>query len=517
VHDLNWTIPRPGETIAGKYVVEGLCGRGGLAAVLSAMHVGLDQRVAIKMLLPEWSDEPQVVERFLREGRAATRIRSEHVVRVFDVGTLEGGAPYLVLEYLEGHNLDDVLAMWGPLPIPTAVDWILQAAEAIAEAHSYGIVHRDLKPGNLFLTRRADGSACIKVIDFGLSKVTDPRMSSASSKLTRENDVLGSPHYMAPEQLRATRDADTPADVWALGTVLHELLTGQTPFRGETMPELCATVLTQPPPRLSSLRASIPGEIEAAVLRCLEKEPGARFANVAELARAIAPFGTAIARESCARIERVLEGGPTSDLSLPPMLFEPPARATEEWPSDAYVVPRRGSASMKVVFGGLLMLGGVGAAMFMGLYNIAHSNDSPRVGRTAMQATATATAVAPPPIGRISTPPAERAEAVATAPESASPPPPEPHPEPIGAATAPARSHATVAPKHAPPPAPASAPASTRAAASNPTRPPLPNPGVPSLATPSSPKPTSTHDDKPHTSPAPSSPSQADDLFSGRK
>ena len=277
----SWTIPSPGDTLAGKYVVDGLCGRGGLAVVLSAMHAGLGQRVALKMLLPEWAGDRDVVQRFVREGRAATRIRSEHVVRVFDVGTLESGAPYLVLEYLEGHDLDEVLAMWGPLPVPTAIDWILQACEAIAEAHACGIVHRDLKPANLFLTQRADGSACVKVLDFGLSKLTDPRMCGASGKLTRPTDVMGSPHYMAPEQLRASSEADARADIWALGAVLHELLTTQPPFRGDTMPELCATVLTQPPARLSSLRENVAPELERAVLRCLEKDPNARFATAA--------------------------------------------------------------------------------------------------------------------------------------------------------------------------------------------------------------------------------------------
>src|SRR5579883_968381 len=290
----SWTIPRPGETVADKYVIEAPCGRGGLAVVFSAIHAGLDRRVAIKVLLPEWAGDADVIERFLREGRAATRIKSEHVVRVFDVGRLDGGAPYLVLEYLEGHNLDDVLRMWGPLPVPTAIDWVLQAAEAIAEAHALGIVHRDLKPANLFLTRRADGSACVKVIDFGLSKLTDPRMSGSGAKLTQPSDVMGSPHYMAPEQLRATCEADARADLWALGAVLHELLVGKPPFRGETVPEICATVLTQDPPRLTSLRASVPPPVEHAVLRCLEKDPEARLANAAELARAIAPFGTSV-------------------------------------------------------------------------------------------------------------------------------------------------------------------------------------------------------------------------------
>ncbi|HEX8790837.1 MAG TPA: serine/threonine-protein kinase [Polyangiaceae bacterium] len=402
---LEWTIPRSGDVIGGKYVVERACGRGGLAVVLSAMHAGLDQRVAIKMLLPEWAGDTDVVERFLREGRAATRIKSEHVVRVFDVGTHETGAPYLVLEFLEGHNLDDVLRMWGPLPVPTAVDWVLQAAEAIAEAHAYGIVHRDLKPANLFLTRRADGSACVKVIDFGLSKITDPRMSGSGAKLTRPSDVMGSPHYMAPEQLRATCEADTRADLWALGAVLHELLVGKPPFRGDTVPEICATVLTQDPPKLTTLRASVPPPLENAVLRCLEKDPDVRLANAAELARAIAPYGTSVARTSCARIERLIEGGGAggvvSDLSLlPPMDERPPSLS--DWPSGAHDPPLRGSSSARMVLGSMLVLGAVGVAALMGMYSLVHG-DEPHAGVTDMQPvprativpTATATAAAP--------------------------------------------------------------------------------------------------------------------------
>jgi eukaryotic-like serine/threonine-protein kinase len=388
---LEWTIPRSGDVIDGKYVVERECGRGGLAIVLSAMHAGLDQRVAIKMLQPEWAGDGEVVERFMREGRAATRIKSEHVVRVFDVGKHQSGAPYLVLEYLEGHNLDDVLRMWGPLPVPTAVDWVLQAAEAIAEAHAYGIIHRDLKPSNLFLTRRADGSACVKVIDFGLSKITDPRMSGASAKLTRPSDVMGSPHYMAPEQLRATCDADARADMWALGAVLHELLVGKPPFRGETVPEICATVLTQEPPRLTSIRASVPPPVENAVLRCLEKDPEARLANAAELARAIAPFGTSVARTSCARIERLLEGGGVvSDLSLLPPMVEEPAPPLADWPSDPYADRMRGASSMRVILGSVLLLGALGVGALMVMYSSVHDGE-PRQGVTAMQPAPTGT------------------------------------------------------------------------------------------------------------------------------
>ena len=464
---LEWTIPRSGDVIDGKYVVERACGRGGLAVVLSAMHAGLDQRMAIKMLLPEWAGDNEVIERFLREGRAATRIKSEHVVRVFDVGKHETGAPYLVLEFLEGHNLDDVLRMWGPLPVPTAVDWVLQAAEAIAEAHIYGIVHRDLKPANLFLTRRADGSACVKVIDFGLSKLTDPRMSGSSAKLTRPSDIMGSPHYMAPEQLRATCEADARADLWALGAVLHELLVGKPPFRGETVPEICATVLTQEPPRLTSIRASVPPPVENAVLRCLVKDPEARMANAAELARAIAPFGTSLARTSCARIERLLEGGGVvSDLSLlPPMTDErPPSLA--DWPSDPYAERLRGSSSMRVILGSVLLLGALGVTALMVMYDSVHEGER-REGVATMQpapkvtgrATGTASATATAPTAAAAPVPAPTA-APAPAPETASETPTATA-EAIATAVAkpalvPVHRHAAVspAPRQTPKPAP---------------------------------------------------------------
>jgi serine/threonine protein kinase len=409
--DLSWSIPTAGDTIADKYVVESQCGRGGLAVVLSANQVGLDRRVAIKLLLPHWANHADVVERFLREGRAATRITSEHVVRVFDVGRLENGAPFLVLEYLEGNDLDDVLRQWGPLPVATAIDWVLQATEAIAEAHAHGIVHRDLKPANLFLTHRSDGTASVKVIDFGLSKIADRWLHSAPDKLTRPTDVMGSPHYMAPEQLRASCEADARTDLWALGAVLHELMTGRPPFHGSTMAELCAAVLTQPPETMSATRADVPLAVEHAVLRCLEKEPAARFATVAELAQAIAPFGSTSARASCVRIERVVGLSPRArDISsLPPLDAESTSlNGTSEWaptvPDLAQALRARGEApSARVVLGSLLILLGLGAGSLMGMYASVHAHDpharqtarnvgaSP--GQAAMQPSATSVAV----------------------------------------------------------------------------------------------------------------------------
>ncbi|HTB72209.1 MAG TPA: protein kinase [Polyangiaceae bacterium] len=414
--ELSWEIPERGETIAGKYVIEGPCGRGGLAVVLSAMHLGLDRRVAIKVLLPEWAGDAEVVRRFVREGRTATRIKSEHVVRVFDVGSLESGAPYLVLEFLEGHNLEDIVTHWGAIAVPTAIDWVLQASEAIAEAHAHGIVHRDLKPANLFLTRRADGSACVKVIDFGLSKLTDPRLRGVS-KITLPTDVMGSPHYMAPEQLRATCDADERTDLWALGAVLHELTTAQPPFSGQTVAEICASVLTQPTPRISSIRPNAPPGLERAILRCLEKDPEARFANVAEMAYAIAPFGTAVSARSYERIARmagppapaVLPSSPSTlahnEVTLPSLPSLPPAEdgapARASWPSGpSGGDSRRGlaatDASARVVLGSLLMLAGVGAAVFLFMYSSVHGVEPRSAGVTALQGIA----VPSPPTGQ---------------------------------------------------------------------------------------------------------------------
>jgi serine/threonine-protein kinase len=522
----SWTIPRPGDTLAGKYVVEGLCGRGGLAVVLSAMHAGLAQRVAIKMLLPEWAGDGEVVQRFVREGRAATRIKSEHVVRVFDVDTLDNGAPYLVLEYLEGHNLDDVVAMWGPLPVDTAIDWILQAVEAIAEAHSYGIIHRDLKPANLFLTQRADTSACIKVIDFGLSKLTDPRMSGDSAKLTRPTDVMGSPHYMAPEQLRSACDADARADLWALGAVLHELLTGQPPFRGATMPELCATVLTAPPPRVSAVREDVPPEIEEAVMRCLEKDPCARFSSAAEMARALAPFGTDLARRSCARIERVLEaGGRMSELTpLPSRALDIRAEIATR-PSQRPGVQREANMAGQVLVGAFLILLGLGVGGFLGMYAAVHGGERnmAMLGVAAPQGTSVATALllsqASPPMATAVLTPASTTPVQVSATVSPSKAA-EPVAVPLNHGAAPGapvvRPPSPVAPAQRPLAVPRIAPAATMASGSLPAIRIEPTPVVKV-------EPTPKIRIEPAPSPAPRSAASAtsepsgDELFDGRK
>ena len=212
----------PGDVVAGKYRVERIIGAGGMGVVVAARHLQLDQTVALKFMTHR---TPAGDERFSREARAAARLKSEHAAKVHDVGALDNGTPYMVMEYLEGNDLHALLSAEGALPIDLAVGYVMQACEAIGEAHAHGIVHRDLKPHNLFLTTGVGGRPKIKVLDFGISKTQDDETT-----LTRSSDIIGTPVYMAPEQLRSSKDVDARADIWALGAMLYELVTGRLPF-----------------------------------------------------------------------------------------------------------------------------------------------------------------------------------------------------------------------------------------------------------------------------------------------
>lgn len=309
---------RVGTILLSKYTLESVLGEGGMGVVVSARHLSLNERVAIKFLLPAAVENPEVVARFLQEARAAVRIRSEHVARVFDVGNLETGEPYMVMEHLEGSDLSHLLQTRGPLPVEQTVDCIIQACVALAEAHRLGIIHRDLKPANLFLTTRADGSPLIKVLDFGISKAT--LLGPDAVSLTQTSVAMGTPYYMSPEQLRSARSVDVRSDIWSLGITMFELLAGRAPFMGETLAELCVAVLTNETPRLREVRPDVPPELEAIVQRCLEKSPERRYQNMGELALALSEFGSASSR-LLARRSASLSGAPRE--SLPPDLLSP--------------------------------------------------------------------------------------------------------------------------------------------------------------------------------------------------
>ena len=297
------TGPVTGELLAEKYRIERVLGRGGMGAVVAAHHVALDQRVAIKYLLPEALKVPEIVERFAREARAAAKIQSEHVARVIDVGRFADGAPYIVMEYLEGTDLAQLLhAKKGPLDIEDTVRYVLEACEALAEAHVAKIVHRDLKPSNLFLANRADKRAIVKVLDFGISKVVD-----SPDALTKTAGLLGTAYYMSPEQLTSPKLVDHRADIWALGTILHELLSGSPPFMGETFGEIGGGIIHNDPEPISARRPEIPPGLDAVVARCLAKKPDARYPSVAALAGALEPYAAPADRHGVDVIRRVLD------------------------------------------------------------------------------------------------------------------------------------------------------------------------------------------------------------------
>src|ERR1019366_2868197 len=293
-----------GSLIADKYVVERTLGSGGLGVVVVARHRELGQRVAIKYLREQGRTISSVVDRFRSEAHIAAQIRSEHVVRVQDVGEVAGG-PFIVMERLEGRDLAHIMGDGGNTTVQ-AVDYVLQACEGLAEIHTIGIIHRDLKPENLFVVQDGTRRPIIKIIDFGISKVTPTHENGSWAHVTYEEGRCGTPLYMSPEQLGLGAAVDCRTDIWALGVVLFELLAGGFPFHGEDVPHLFASILTTAPSRPSATAPGIPVELEAAILRCLEKDASRRFQNVPELTEKIAPFGPPDAQERVRRMKTTL-------------------------------------------------------------------------------------------------------------------------------------------------------------------------------------------------------------------
>ena len=298
------------QVIAGKYKVERVLGSGGMGIVVAAHHIPLGRRVALKFLAREAVSDKDALNRFLREGQALARITGANVARVMDVGTLEHGEPYLVMEFLDGADLGAVLKQRETLPIEEAVGYVLQACEAVAEAHANGIVHRDLKPTNLFLTRAADGQALIKVLDFGISKSILPEGKDAT--VTNTGTLVGTPLYMSPEQIRDPRRVDGRTDIWSLGVILYELLCGATPFDGETSSGALAAIIADAHVPMRVLRKEVPPGLDEIISRCLKKDASARFATIAALAQALGPFAPEDAQATVGRISRMLGVGLTA-------------------------------------------------------------------------------------------------------------------------------------------------------------------------------------------------------------
>lgn len=465
-----------GTILAGKYRVERLIGQGGMGVVVEARHTELDDRVALKFLLPEYGANTDAAARFQREARAAVKIKSPHVARVSDVGKLENGAPYMVMEYLEGVDAAHALAQGQVLPIPEAIDYVVQACDAVADAHAQGIVHRDLKPANLFITRHGDGSPFIKLLDFGISKVVGAGMDN----LTRTTATMGSALYMSPEQIRQSKTVDHRTDIYALGITLYEFLTGRQPFIADSFAALCVEVATGVPTPLRELRPDVPQELADVIAKAYARDLSARYQSVGELVAALAPWAPPRSQPIIERIARaagVIARSPDTDRQSHAALGAASARTnaggiTGGTHMNAAITEsglRRPSSvvPMLAALGGLAVLGAIAIAAFFVVK-----------GRSA-EAPATAPSSDPVPATAEPTPAAVPALAPIPTPASAAP-----APEP-SAKDAP-KAAASIKPKSADKPAndkPADKPADKSAAtnpppapATAPTAPPPPKP-----------------------------------------
>ncbi len=308
------------QRVGGKYVVERILGRGGMGCVALGRHEQLGQRVAIKFMLASVAADETLRARFMREAQLAATLRSDNVVDVFDVGVLDDGLPFMVMEYLEGHSLADELKSRTRLPVAVATSYVLQALHAIAEAHDMGVVHRDLKPDNLFLARGRGGSFTIKVLDFGIS--TAGISSEANHALTQTAAILGSPQYMSPEQIRESKSVDARADIWSLGVVLYTLVEGTLPFDGASIGEIFGKIQYVEAPAMSHASP----ELDAVVRRCLARDPEARYASAHELAAALQPFAATVADGEFPAMPATVPAGPHA-VAVGRGYSEPPAAA----------------------------------------------------------------------------------------------------------------------------------------------------------------------------------------------
>jgi eukaryotic-like serine/threonine-protein kinase len=347
----------PGDTVAEKYRVESVLGVGGMGVIYLARHLQLEGQVALKFLSAEFLNHPLAIERFHREARAAAKLKSEHVVRVFDVGTHTNGLPYMVMEFLEGCDLGELLRESGPLPVNLAADLFLQACSGVADAHRLGIIHRDLKPSNLFCVPRSDGGFAIKVVDFGISKVTGTS-ASQEEPASISTDVVGSPGYMSPEQMKSPGNIDRRTDIWSLGVALYECLTGKMPFPADSYAELCLKVYEDEPLSASAHGIELPPAFEAILNRCLAKDPEQRYATAGELAAALSEFAPPARRSWGEQVVQPI----VQPVTLPEAMHATATVASQESsvPADSVFSGRRRRASWLLSASALASLGALG-------------------------------------------------------------------------------------------------------------------------------------------------------------
>jgi len=296
-----------GALLAGKYRAQRVLGAGAMGVVVQVATLEGTEILALKFLRPSVARDPSAAARFRREAEAAGRIESPHVVKISDVGELDTGSPYLVMEFLEGITLDAHIADGKRLPADQACDLALQIAEGLAAAHAMGVIHRDIKPANLFVTHGPNGDELVKIVDFGVSKILDPQ-GPAAANLTRTQTSVGSPLYMSPEQMRSARNANFRTDQWSLGAVLYRMATGHLPFDAKSLPRLCAQVLEADFVPITTRCPELPAEFATAVERCFRLSPADRYPDIAGLAEALVPFATPAGRERAIRCRALLSG-----------------------------------------------------------------------------------------------------------------------------------------------------------------------------------------------------------------
>lgn len=329
---------QPGHVVDGKYKIIRVIGRGGMGVVYEAHHLLLAQSVALKVVLPEIAGHPEIVARFMSEARNSAKIESDHVARVMDVGKLENGIPFMVMELLTGQDLDAILTSEGALDATRVVDLMLETLDGVASAHALGIIHRDLKPGNLFVSRKGSRLTRVKVLDFGISKNLGAAQF-AGSHVTSTSSIVGSPAYMSPEQLRGSKQIDARADIWSLGVIAYQLVTGVLPYESDNVGALFAAILETEPLRPRQLKPDMPEALDIAIMKCLQKKPADRFKTTLELAAALTPMGTKIAERALERIQSLVLMTPTAqfmptssspaiDASSTPPIREPAALAS---------------------------------------------------------------------------------------------------------------------------------------------------------------------------------------------
>jgi serine/threonine protein kinase len=420
----------PGVVLDGRYRIERTLGSGSMGVVLLARHLELARTVAIKVLRPELAGYAGVSTRFRDEARATASIRSEHAVRVYDVSPVTVHPPFIVMERLRGADLEAILQQ-GPFGADDAIDYVLQACAGVAAAHALGIIHRDLKPANLFLAEDGSGGHVVKVLDFGIAKSIHEE--SRLQRMTISGETKGTPAYMSPEQLETPGDLDVTTDVWALGVILFELLTGELPFQAANIARLTAAILSDSPRKPSALRAGAAPELDAIVLKCLEKKRTDRYASVVELAEALAPFA---AKRGPERLERVrAAASPSNPLTEPPPDDLPPPSREEppqsgplsvdlawrpELPTMTEVLPRRRPVAWIAAGAGLLLLTVAGAGAIAafagretaGVARPAQAASSPASAPSEPERTAATTAPADVPAAPVTLTPATWAPAL---------------------------------------------------------------------------------------------------------